>query len=216
MTRIVLVEDAVLVRRGVARLLTDEGFQVVGEAGDAREALEVIEREQPDVAVLDVRLPPDHTDDGLRLAELLIDRDCTAGILMLSQYVETPATLRLLSRRARGVGYLLKDRVTEIATLAAAIRRVALGGTVVDEQVAEALVARRRSPDPLAELSARELEVLRLMAEGRSNAGISQALFLSDRTVESHVTSIFRKLRLQDTPDDHRRVLAVIALLRRG
>lgn len=212
--RLVLAEDAGIVRAGIARLLTDEGFEIVGEAADAPTALRVVAETQPDVAVLDIRMPPDHTDDGLRVAETILDQHAAVGVLMLSQYVETRATMRLLERRTRGVGYLLKDRVTEVETLAEAIRRVGQGGSVVDPHVAEALIARRRTVDPLEDLTRRELDVLRLMAEGRSNSGISQHLVLSERTVESHVAAIFRKLGISETPDDHRRVRAVIAFLR--
>jgi DNA-binding NarL/FixJ family response regulator len=213
MIRLVLADDSVLMRQGIARMLTDQEFEIVGQATDAQSALEVVTDTLPDVAVLDVRMPPDHTDDGLRVAEQVISRHPQVGVLMLSQYVETMATLRLLQRRTRGVGYLLKDRVTEIETLASAIRRVAEGGSVVDEQVAAALMERRRLHDPLEELTPRERQVLALMAEGRSNSAISGILYLSERTVESHVGQIFRKLGLADTPDDHRRVLAVIAFL---
>lgn len=214
--RVVLAEDALLLRAGVARLLQDTGFDVVGEAGDRDEAVAVVERTLPDVAILDVRMPPDHADDGLRAAEQIIERHPDVAVLMLSQYVETPATVRLLRRRSGGVGYLLKDRVTDVNVLAAAVRRVAEGGTVVDPAVAEALLRRRRDPDPLADLTRREREVLQLMAEGRSNGAISERLVLSGRTVENHVASIFRKLNLDTTADDHRRVLAVITFLREG
>jgi DNA-binding NarL/FixJ family response regulator len=214
MTRLVLADDSALMRNGIARMLADEEFEVVGQADDAPSALRMVAQTLPDVAILDVRMPPDHTDDGLRVAEQVIERHPDVGVLILSQYVETTATLRLLQRRTRGVGYLLKDRVTEIRTLGSAIRRVAAGGSVVDEQVAQALMQRRRLHDPLDELTPREREVLGLMAEGRSNSAISGILYLSERTVESHVGTIFRKLGLTDTPDDHRRVLAVIAFLR--
>jgi DNA-binding NarL/FixJ family response regulator len=214
MIRLVLADDSALMRNGIARMLADEEFEVVGQADDAPSALRMVAQTLPDVAILDVRMPPDHTDDGLRVAEQVIERHPDVGVLILSQYVETTATLRLLQRRTRGVGYLLKDRVTEIRTLGSAIRRVAAGGSVVDEQVAQALMQRRRLHDPLDELTPREREVLGLMAEGRSNSAISGILYLSERTVESHVGTIFRKLGLTDTPDDHRRVLAVIAFLR--
>ena len=214
MIRLVVGEDSVLFREGLVRVLADRGFEVCAQAGDEEDVLRRARAFRPDVLVLDVRMPPTHTDEGLRIAESLADSHPGIGILLLSQYVETQATIRLLQRRSTGVGYLLKDRVSDLEAFDRAIRTVASGGTIVDPEVAARMVGRRRDPDPLADLTARELDVLRLMAEGRTNAAIAEAIAVGLRTVEFHIAAIFRKLGLPDSGDDHRRVLAVVTYLR--
>lgn len=212
--RVVLAEDSPLFREGLARILSARGLQVVAEAGDAEELLRKVAAHRPDVAVVDIRMPPTHTDEGLRAAERLFVEHRDVGVLVLSQFVEARYAMRLLEHRTQGVGYLLKDRVTDLDSLAAGIRAVAAGGSVIDPEVVGHLVQRRRDPDPLAELTDREREVLQLMAEGRSNRAISDGLFLSERTVEHHVSAIFSKLGLAESSTDHRRVLAALSYLR--
>ena len=215
--RVVLADDSVILREGLARLLAEAGFQVVGQAGDADELLDVVERERPDVAIVDISMPPSHTDEGLRAARAIRERRPEVGILVLSQFVRPSYALELLSEGTEGVGYLLKDRVSDVAELAASVRRVGDGGSVLDPSVVAQLVERpRRGRDPLEDLSEREREVLALMAEGRSNRAIGERLFITEHTVEKHVKSIFGKLRLPDTADDHRRVLAVVTFLNSG
>jgi DNA-binding NarL/FixJ family response regulator len=212
--RVVIADDSVLLREGLARVLVDGGFELAAQVGDAEELLAAVERERPDVAIVDVRMPPTQTDEGARAASEIRERHPDVGVLVLSQVVESAHALRLFSDHAEGFGYLLKDRVLEIDDFLDAVRRVGRGGTAVDPQVVAQLVGRRRGDDPLAELTPREREVLELMAEGLSNSGISQKLWLSTRTVETHVNGIFLKLGLLPAPDDHRRVLAVLAFLR--
>ncbi|TML13812.1 MAG: response regulator transcription factor [Actinobacteria bacterium] len=212
--RAVIADDSLLLREGVARVLADAGIEVAASVGDADALRRVVATEKPDVAIVDVRMPPTQTDEGSRAAEAIRERHPEVGILMLSQVVEAHTALRLFGERPEGFGYLLKDRVLEIDDFVEAVKRVARGGTAMDPQVVSQLVGKRRKDDPIDDLSPREREVLELMAEGRSNAGICAKLFLSSKTVETHVSSIFNKLRLTQAPDDHRRVLAVLAYLR--
>jgi DNA-binding NarL/FixJ family response regulator len=212
--RVVLADDSVLLREGVARLLEDEGFEVVGQAETAEQLLLKVRSYDPDVAIVDIRMPPTHTDEGLRAAREIREKHPRTGVLVLSQYVEPEYALDLLSDDAEGVGYLLKDRVADVGEFAAAVRRVADGGSALDPTVVSLLVGRRRKDDPLADLTPREREVLQLMAEGRSNHAIGERLVITQRAVEKHVTSIFAKLRLPADAGDHRRVLAVLAFLR--
>jgi DNA-binding NarL/FixJ family response regulator len=212
--KVVLADDSVLLREGVARILQDAGFDVVGQAGNPDELMLKVRSYSPDVAVVDIRMPPTHSDEGLRAAKEIRERHPGVGVLVLSQYVEPEYAMDLLSESAEGVGYLLKDRVADVKEFAAAVRRVAEGGSALDPSVVSQLVGRRRGQDPLGDLTPREREVLELMAEGRSNSGIAERLVITERAVEKHVTSIFGKLRLASVPADHRRVLAVLAFLR--
>jgi DNA-binding NarL/FixJ family response regulator/class 3 adenylate cyclase len=212
--RVVLAEDSVLLREGVARILAESGFEVVGQAGNADELMLKVRSYTPDVAIVDIRMPPTHTDEGLRAAKEIRERHPGIGVLVLSQYVEAEYAMELLSESAEGVGYLLKDRVSDVKEFAEAVRRVAEGGSALDPTVVSQLVGRRRGDDPVANLTPREREVLELMAEGRSNSGIAERLVVTERAVEKHVTSIFGKLRLPAASEDHRRVLAVLAFLR--
>jgi DNA-binding NarL/FixJ family response regulator len=212
--RIVIADDSILMRRGTVRLLEDAGFDVVGEAGDGEDLLRKVRAHRPDVAVVDIRMPPTHVDEGLQAARVIRAELPDIGVLMLSQYVEERYVSALLEHGAQGVGYLLKDRVVEIERFTDAIRLVAGGGSVLDPEVVAHMVGRHRSTDGMAELTDREREVLGLMAEGRTNRAISEALFLSERGVERHVTAIFGKLGLAATPQDHRRVQAVLVYLR--
>ena len=215
-TRVVIADDSILLREGIAALLVDSGFEVVAQSGTADDLLLKVRSLQPDVAIVDIRMPPTHTDEGLRAAQVIRERYSDTSVLVLSQYVESGYALDLLADSAEGVGYLLKDRVSDVGEFAAAVQRVADGGTALDPAVVSRLVGSRRGRGPLDELSAREREVLELMAEGRSNAGISARLVITERAVEKHVTSIFQKLRLPAASDDHRRVLAVLTYLRAG
>jgi DNA-binding NarL/FixJ family response regulator len=214
--RVVIAEDVVLLREGIARVLRDGGFDVVGAVGDASALLEIVEREPVDVAIVDIRMPPTNTDEGLVAAEALLAREPSIPVVVLSQAVEAAHAVRLLGDGRGGVGYLLKERVAATDDLLEAVGRVARGGTAVDPAVVAALVGRHRTRDPLDELTPREREVMALMAEGRSNRAIAAQLFIGDKTVETHVASILSKLGLEETPDDHRRVLAVLTWLRRG
>jgi DNA-binding NarL/FixJ family response regulator len=211
--RVVIADDSVLLREGTARLLAEAGFDVVAQAADADELLLRVRSYRPDVAIVDIRMPPTHTDEGVRAAERIREEHPDTAVLLLSQVVEPRRALALFRDRPEGFGYLLKDRVLEIDDFLAAVRRVARGGTAVDPDVVARLFGRRPDDDRLGNLSPREREVLALMAEGRSNRAICEKLFLSPKTVETHVNSIFTKLRLVPAPDDHRRVLAVLAYL---
>jgi DNA-binding NarL/FixJ family response regulator len=212
--RIVIADDAVLLREGAARLLTEAGHEVVAQAGDADDLLRKVRAHRPEVAIIDVRMPPDNADDGLRAALAIREELPDVGILLLSQYVEDRYLDRLLGRGAEGVGYLLKDRVAEVERLTDAVERVAAGGSVLDPEVVAQMLGRAREEGPLDSLTAREREVLAMMAEGRTNRAIAAELFVSERAVERHVTSIFGKLDLPTGEQDHRRVLAVLAHLR--
>jgi DNA-binding NarL/FixJ family response regulator len=212
--RVVIADDSVLLRAGLARLLEDAGMDVVGQAGEAEDLLRKVRAHKPDVAVTDIRMPPTQTDEGLRAAQQIRERFPGTGVLVLSQHVEPAYAMELLAESAEGVGYLLKDRVSDVEEFAASVRRVAEGGSALDPAVVSQLVGRRRQRDPLEELTPREREVLELMAEGRSNQAISERLFITLRAVEKHVTSIFTKLGLPAAAEDHRRVLAVLTFLR--
>jgi DNA-binding NarL/FixJ family response regulator len=212
--RIALADDAVILREGLSRLLEEAGFDVVGLAEDAEALLKLVERTLPDVAIIDIRMPPTHTDEGLQAAKVIRRRWPEIGILVLSQHVNTHYALELLSAGSDGVGYLLKERVSDLHELSSSVERVGHGGSVLDPAVVSELVGRPRQADnPLENLTDREREVLALIAEGRSNAAIAERLFISDHTVEKHINSILGTLRLPQSPDDHRRVLAVIRYL---
>jgi DNA-binding NarL/FixJ family response regulator len=212
--RVVVAEDSVLLREGVVRLLQEAGMDVVGQAGDAEDLLRKVRAHKPDVALVDIRMPPTQTDEGLRAAATIRAEQPQTGVLVLSQYVEEAYALELLADNAEGVGYLLKDRVADVERFVDSVRRVGEGGSALDPEVVARLVGRRRREDPLSSLSPREREVLGHMAEGRSNHGIAEALVVTERAVEKHVTSIFTKLNLPPAEDDHRRVLAVLTYLR--
>ena len=212
--RVVIADDSVLLREGIVRLLGEVGFDVVAQSGTAEDLLRHVGMHKPQVAVVDIRMPPTHTDEGLRAAAEIRERFPGTGVLVLSQYVEAGYAMDLLSESAEGVGYLLKDRVSDVEQFASSVRRVAEGGSVLDPDVVSQLIGRRRRDDPLEQLTPREREVLELMAEGRSNQAIADRLFVTLRAVEKHVTSIFTKLGLPASTEDHRRVLAVLAAIR--
>jgi DNA-binding NarL/FixJ family response regulator len=215
--RIVLADDSLLVREGTARLLQDAGFEVVGQAGDPDVLLGLVEELRPDVAIVDIRMPPTFTDEGIRAAAAIRERfGDGVGILVLSHHVEAAFALRLLREGQQGTGYLLKDRLADLEDFTEAVRRVARGGSVVDPAVVARLVDEPQSQRRLADLTEREREVLALMAEGRSNQALADRLFVTPKTVEAHIASIFSKLGLLPAPDDHRRVLAVLAWLGMG
>ena len=209
--RIVIGEDSALFREGLARLLEDAGHVVVAKAADATSLMEAVERERPDLAIIDVRMPPDGTDDGARAAKELRGRMPELAIVLLSQHVETRHSVELVS--GGRVGYLLKDRVFDVDDFMDALRRVAAGGSALDPEVVATLLGPRRDDDPLARLTPRERDVLALMAEGRNNVGIARRLFLTDRTIETHIANIMAKLGLRETDEEHRRVLAVLTWL---
>jgi DNA-binding NarL/FixJ family response regulator len=212
--RVVVADDAVILREGLARLLEEASFEVVGLAADADELCGLVERTSPDVAIVDIRMPPTHTDEGLRAAKLIRARWPQVGILVLSQYVQARYAVELLAQGTEGVGYLLKDRVSDLDELSTSVRRIGEGGSVLDPAVVAQLVGQRRKGNtPLEDLTERELEVLTLMAEGRSNKAIAERLFITEHTVEKHVKNIFATLRLPQSDDDHRRVLAVVTFL---
>jgi DNA-binding NarL/FixJ family response regulator len=209
-----VAEDSVLLREGIVRLLSERGFEVVGQAGDAEDLLRKVGAHKPDVVVADIRMPPDNTDDGLRAALEIRKRHPDTGVLVLSAYVEEAYAMELVSDTAAGLGYMLKDRVADVGAFIDALRRVAAGGSALDPEVVSRLLGRSRRDDPLGELTPREREVLELMAEGRSNSAIAEQLVVTERAVEKHVTSIFGKLNLTPAAEDHRRVLAVLTFLR--
>jgi len=212
--RVALAEDSVLLRDGLARLLADEGFDVIGQCDDARELMRKLSAHAVDVAILDIRLPPTHTDEGLRAALEIPERYPGTGVLVLSQYIELGLAMKLLSGSAEATGYLLKDRIGDVKDFVAAVERVADGGSAIDPMIVSTLLSRRRSDDPLGGLTPREREVLQLMATGSSNQGIADDLVITLRAVEKYVSSIFGKLGLPSTGSESRRVLAVLLFLR--
>jgi DNA-binding NarL/FixJ family response regulator len=212
--RVIVADDSLLFREGVVRLLEDLSFEVVAQVDNAADLVRRVGGLHPDVALVDIRMPPSFTDEGIQAALQISESHPGVGVVVLSQYVESTYAMRLLQQSDAGRGYLLKDRVSDLDAFGEAIRRVGEGGSVVDPEVVSALVGRPRADGPLNELTDREREILGLMAEGRSNAGICERLVLSHRTVESHVRAIFQKLALEEAHDDHRRVLAVLTYLR--
>src|SRR5262245_8685040 len=212
--RVVIAEDSVLLREGIARILEEAGFEIVGQSSTADDLLLKVRSYDPDVAIVDIRMPPSHTDEGPTAAKTIREKHPKVGVLVLSQYVEPDYAMELLADDAEGVGYLLKDRVADVDEFTGAVGRVADGGSALDPAIVTQLVGRRRGDDPVARLTPREREVLELMAEGRSNQAIAQRLVVTERAVEKHVTSIFSKLNLPAAAEDHRRVLAVLAFLR--
>ena len=211
--RVIVGEDSVLVREGIVRVLDEAGFEVVAQAGDAEELLRKVSAHRPDVAVVDIRMPPTETDDGLRAAIEIRRRLPQTGVVVLSQYLEEGYALDLVADSAEGTGYLLKDRVADVEGFADSVRRVGEGGSALDPEVVAHVLGRRRRDDPLDALTDREREVLALMAEGRSNQAIAEKLVVTERAVEKHVTGIFARLGLMPAPEDHRRVLAVLTFL---
>lgn len=212
--RVILADDALLFREGTARILIEAGFDVAGQAADAAELLDLVREDPPDVAVIDIRMPPGRSAEGVEAAVEIRRMSPGVGLLLLSQHVETHFAMRLMTEFDGGVGYLLKDRVSDLATFASDVRRVANGDCVIDSELVARLVAKKRAGDPVAALTERERRVLALMAQGRSNSALSTELCLSAKTIEAHVRSIFTKLNLAPAATDHRRVLAVLAFLR--
>jgi len=211
--RVVVADDVMLTREGIVRVLSEEGIEVVAEAENAEVLLRHVRLDKPDAVVVDIRMPPSHSDEGLVAAQRIRTEQPDIGILVLSQYVEPSFAMRLIEDYPEGMGYLLKERVFDGAILVDALRRISEGETVIDPTIVSLLVGRRRRHDPLAGLTEREREVLSLVAEGRSNKAIATRLFIAERTVEAHIQQVFLKLRLPESPDDHRRVLAVLAFL---
>jgi DNA-binding NarL/FixJ family response regulator len=214
--RIVLADDTMLLREGVALLLTDAGFDVVAQAENAETLVQTVTTHHPEVAIVDLRMPPTHTDEGLQAALTIREQHPDVGVLVLSQHADIGLAMKLLDRGAEGVGYMLKDRVADLDDFADAIRRVAAGGSALDPTIVSQLLSKRRDAGPLDDVTPREREVLELMAEGRSNQGIAERLDISERGVQKHVTSIFDRLGIPAGTDDHRRVLAVLTFLRSG
>ncbi len=215
--RVILADDSILVRAGIARLLTDRGLEVVGEVGTARDLLDAVRRLEPDVVVVDIRMPPSFTDEGLQAARTIGSEFAgRVGVLILSQHLEPAFATELLSSGGSGIGYLLKDRILDLDDFADAVRRVGQGGSALDASVVAQLLGAHRAKSPIDDLTEREREVLALMAEGRSNQGIAGRMFLSPKTVEANIGSIFSKLGLLPATDDHRRVLAVVTYLQAG
>lgn len=212
--RVLIADDEALLRDGLARLLEDMGFDVVGRCGDAPELLRMVGARRPDVAIVDIRMPPNHGDDGLIAAQEIRARHPEVGVLVLSHILDSRYAAQLLADAPDRAGYLLKERVSDVAVLADALRRIDEGECVIDPTIISRLVARKRARGPLDELTEREREVLALVAEGRSNGAIAQELFLSRKTVDAHISQIFRRLNLRESPSDHRRILAVLAFLR--
>jgi len=212
--RVAIADDAVLIREGLARILTDAGFEVIAQTGEGNELLDLIERDPPDVAIVDIRMPPTHTDEGVKVAGEIRRLYPAIGVLVLSQHLSSTYALKILGDGTGGVGYLLKERVSHVDEIVDAVRRVAAGETVVDAEVVARLVKRRREQDPLERLTEREKEVLALIAEGRSNKAICEHLVLSPKTIATHVNAIFTKLDLPPADEDHRRVLAVLRYLK--
>jgi DNA-binding NarL/FixJ family response regulator len=210
--RVAIADDDVLLRQGLAALLREGGYDVIGQAGDADGLIELVRSERPDIAIVDIRMPPTHTTEGLEAARTIREELPQVAILVLSAHIEVEHAMDLLGA-GRGIGYVLKARVGDVDELRQTLERISSGGSVVDPALVEELVQARRARDPLEALTARERDVLALMAEGRSNTGIARALWIAEGTVEKHVRNIFQKLQLPDAPDDHRRVLAVIAFL---
>ena len=212
--RVVLADDTMILREGVARLLGEAGFDVVGQAGTAEELIASVGEQRPEVAIVDLRMPPTHTDEGIQAALAIRAQHPGTGVLVLSQHADVGLAMKLLEHGADGVGYLLKDRVADLEDFADAIRRVANGGSALDPSIVSQLLSKRRDTGPMDDITPREREVLELMAEGRSNQGIAERLDISERGVQKHVTSIFDKLGIPAGTDDHRRVLAVLTFLR--
>ena len=212
--RVVLADDATVIRQGLARLLAEEGFDVVAQVGDAGDLLAHVNRDRPDIAIVDIRMPPTFTDEGLVAAQEIRAAHPEVGVLVLSQYVDVAYAMKLISEESQRVGYLLKDRIADVPELAAALQRIAAGGSVVDPSLVAELVAAPAAENPLAELTAREREVLALLAEGRTDRGIATLLYVTPKTVEAHVRSIFRKLNLPADATENRRVHAVLTFLR--
>ena len=212
--KVAIAEDAVLLREGLASLLTSAGHHVVGQSETAADLLLKVRSYEPDVAIVDIRLPPTHTDEGMQAAKEIREKHPQTKVMVLSSHIESGYAVELLADDASGVGYLLKERVSDVKEFLSSLERVAAGGTALDPEVVSRLVGRQRGGGPLDELTPREREVLQLMAEGRSNSGIAEALIVTDRAVEKHVTNIFGKLGLHSAPEDHRRVLAVLTYLR--